>query len=134
PMFATREAGADTEAVPVAALQVGDVVRIAPGEAAPADGVALEACAFDEALLSGEATPQRKLVGDPVLAGSLASGANARVRVERIGQDTRLSHLVRLIERAQEERPAAAKLADAVAARFVALLFAAAALTAAWWW
>lgn len=134
PMFATRETEVDAEAVPVAALQVGDVVRIAPGEAAPADGVALDACAFDEALLTGEATPQRKQAGDPVLAGSLASGANARVRVERIGQDTRLSHLVRLIERAQEERPAAARLADAVAARFVAFLFAAAALTAVWWW
>ncbi len=134
PMFARRETGTDAQAVPVAALQAGDVVRIAPGEAAPADGIALESCAFDEALLSGEATPQRKQVGDAVLAGSLAMGANARIKVERVGQDTRLSHLVRLIERAQEDRPAAAKLADAVAARFVAILFGAAALTAVWWW
>src|SRR5690606_13594174 len=96
PAFARRETGTGVEAVPVAALQAGDVVRIAPGEAAPADGVALESCAFDEALLSGEATPQRKAVGDAVLAGSLAAGTNARMRVERVGQDTRLSHLVRL--------------------------------------
>ncbi len=134
PAFARRETGTGVEAVPVAALQAGDVVRIAPGEAAPADGVALESCAFDEALLSGEATPQRKAVGDAVLAGSLAAGTNARMRVERVGQDTRLSHLVRLIERAQEEKPAAARLADVVAVRFVAFLFVAAALTAMWWW
>jgi len=134
PAFARRETAEGVETVPVAALGIGDVVRIAPGEAAPADGIALEPAAFDEALLTGESVPQRKNAGDAVLAGSLASGTNARVRIERTGQDTRLSHLVRLIERAQEEKPAAARLADAVAARFVVFLFAAAAITAFWWW
>ncbi|MCX7562369.1 heavy metal translocating P-type ATPase [Xanthomonadaceae bacterium XH05] len=134
PAFAWREDGEGAVAqVPVAMLAMGDVVRVSPGEAVPADGVALVPGAFDESLLTGESTPVPHGQGEDVRAGSIVVGSVARVRVTRTGQDTWLSQLSRLIERAQEERPAAARLADVVASRFVVALFIAAALTCVWW-
>lgn len=134
PAFALRETQDGSAAqVPVAMLVPGDVVRVAAGEAVPADGVALAAAAFDESLLTGESVPVRRGVDEEVRAGSIAVGGVARLRVARVGQDTWLSQLSRLIERAQDARPAAARLADMVASRFVVVLFVAAALTCAWW-
>lgn len=134
PAFAWREQGDGHAAqVPVAALLAGDVVRVSPGEAIPADGVALVPASLDESLLTGESAAVLHEAGDELRAGSIVVGSVARLRVTRTGQDTWLSQLSRLIERAQDERPAAARLADVVASRFVLALFAAAALTCAWW-
>jgi len=121
--------------VPLASLLVGDTVIVGAGEALAADGVLLNAPAqFDEALLTGEPLPRTHAPGDTVYAGSVCRGVPARVRVQRTGQDTRLSHLVRLVEQAQAQRPRLARLADAIAGRFVVALFAAAAITALVWW
>ena len=134
PAFACREDGSGhVTQVPVATLSPGDVVRVSPGEAVPADGVVLTATAFDESLLTGESEPVPHAEGEDVRAGSIVVGSVARLRVTHTGQDTWLSQLARLIERAQDERPAAARLADVVASRFVLALFVAAALTCAWW-
>ncbi len=134
PAFAWREdAAGQAVQVPVMTLAPGDVVRVSPGEAVPADGIALVAVSVDESLLSGESEPVHHAAGDELRAGSLVLGRAARLRVTRTGQDTWLSQLTRLIERAQDERPAAARLADVVATRFVLALFVAAAITCVWW-
>lgn len=134
PAFATRESpDGSAQQVPVAALAADDVVRVAAGESVPADGVAITPASFDESLLTGESVPVRRAVGEEVRAGSIAVGGVARVRVVRVGQDTWISQLSRLIERAQDARPAAARLADAIASRFVLVLFACAAMTCLWW-
>lgn len=137
PLLATREmAGGGEEAreqVPVAQLASGDIVRIAPGEPVPADGIALSEAAFDEALLTGESTPVRKRAGDAVYAGSLCADAPARVEVGGLGADTRLSELARLVEDAQAERPRLARVADRIAHRFVAMLLASAVLVYLFW-
>ncbi|MEJ5206954.1 heavy metal translocating P-type ATPase [Denitratimonas sp. CY0512] len=134
PAFALRETDAGRAIqVPVAMLEQGDIVRVAPGEALPADGIALEAGSFDESLLTGESVPVARSEGEELRAGSIAIGSTARLRVLRTGQETWISQLSRLIERAQEERPAMARLADVVASRFVLALFVAAALTCIWW-
>lgn len=136
PMLATRESAADTgrEQVPLAQIAVGDIVRIAPGEAAPADGVLLdEAAGFDEALLSGESTPVRKQPGDFIYAGSLCVDTPARVQVQQVGAQTRLSELARLVEQAQAARPRLAEMADAIAHRFVASLLVAAIVVYLFW-
>lgn len=134
PAFAWRR-GEDGQfvQVPVAALGIGDEVRVEPGEAVPGDGVACHAAAFDESLLSGESVAVPKRSGDEVRAGSIVCDTTAHVRITRTGQDTWLSQLARLIERAQGERPALARLADVVASRFVLGLLLAAALTCIWW-
>ncbi|MBB1087850.1 cadmium-translocating P-type ATPase [Lysobacter sp. SG-8] len=136
PALATRErdGGALPEQVPLAELEVGDVVRVAPGEAVPADGVLLDrASAFDEALLTGESTAAARQPGDTVLAGSHCRGTPARIRLVRTGHDTRLSQLGRLVDQAQAARPRAAAIADQVASRFVVGLLAIAVLVYLGW-
>mgnify|MGYP001809672144 FL=1 len=136
PALAWRlDAGDESVQVPVAALAVGDRVRVPVGEALPADGVLdMGAAEVDEALLSGESTPVAKRAGDEVYAGSVARLQPLRLLITRTGQDTRLSHLTQLVERAQNARPRVAQIADRVAGHFVAALLVSAALTFAAWW
>ncbi|MFT4256250.1 MAG: heavy metal translocating P-type ATPase [Pseudoxanthomonas sp.] len=124
PVFAVREReDGSRESVPVSALRVGDVVRIAAGDNAPADGVLLDGeAAFEEALLTGESRPAAKSPGDAVYAGTLCRERPARLRVTGIGQSTRLSQLVALVERAQSHRPPVARAADRIGTHFVAAL------------
>lgn len=134
PALAWRLIGTGREQVPVAALSPGDCVHVGAGEVVPADGELLEAAAsLDESLLTGESTPVAKSPGDMLYAGSLCREQSATLRVQRVGSDTRLSHLARTVERAQSQRPRAARLADAVATRFVSALFVVAAGVFAYW-
>jgi Cu2+-exporting ATPase len=123
------------DAVPVARLDIGDVVLIRPGETVPADGVVLDGdSSVSEALLSGESRPVAKTVGSAVIGGSLNQASPLVVRVERLGADTRLAAIVRLLDRAQSEKPQLARLADRAAAWFVGGLLVASALAAAVWY
>ncbi len=135
PVIAMRELdGGGREAVPVASLRVGDVVRVSAGDAVPADGVLLDGEArIEEALLTGESMPVRKLAGEPVFAGTVCREHPARVRVGGVGTDTRLSQLARLVEHAQAHRPPLARLADRIASGFVLALLLAALLVWLGW-
>jgi Cu2+-exporting ATPase len=135
PVIAVRETDdGGREAVPVASLRVGDVVRVAAGDALPADGVLLDGEArIEEALLTGESSPVRKLAGEPVFAGTVCREHPARVRVSGVGADTRLSQLARLVEHAQAHRPPLARLADRIAGWFVLALLLAALLVWLGW-
>lgn len=136
PAFACRElADGSVQRVTPAQVRVGDVLRVAPGEALPADGVLLDAsAALDESLISGEALAQRREPGDRVLAGSLCNDAPLRLRVSHAGTTTQLAALVRLVDQAQAQRPRLAHVADRVAAWFIGALLAVAAVTFALWW
>ncbi|MBB1061214.1 heavy metal translocating P-type ATPase metal-binding domain-containing protein [Marilutibacter spongiae] len=122
------------EQVPLGDLQPGDIVRIVPGEAVPADGILLDtASAFDEALLTGESEPVPRRPGEAVLAGSHCRELPARVRLTRTGSDTRLSQLTRLVDRAQADRPRLARATARIASHFVsALLLVAVAVYLGW--
>ena len=135
PALATREAaGNGTEQVPLAELVIGDIVRVASGEAVPADGELLDhASAFDEALITGESVAVMREAGDTALAGSVCQERPARLRITRTGSDTRLSQLTRLVEQAQGARPALARVADRVANVFVVALLLSAVAVYAWW-
>lgn len=136
PAFATRfrrHPGSDLEQVPVLSLAPGDVVLVKPGEAFPADGVVIEgASSADESLLTGESRPVDKGAGEAVLGGSVNRASPLRVRIERVGEATRLAAIRRLMEHA--ERPRVVIVADRIAGWFVAALLAAAVLTALAWW
>ncbi|WP_208108731.1 heavy metal translocating P-type ATPase [Cognatilysobacter terrigena] len=135
PVLATRERSDGTrETVPVAALQVDDVACVAAGEPAPADGTLLDDEArFEEALLTGEPHPVAHRAGDMIFAGTICRDRPARMRVTRVGADTRLSELTRLVEQAQAHRPRLAQVADRIAGVFVvAMLLVAAATFIAW--
>lgn len=135
PAFATRERGdGSRESIPLAQLQAGDIAWVAVGEPVPADGELLDADAwFEEALLTGESSAVHKHAGAPVFAGTACREQPARLRVTRVGSDTRLAQLARLVEQAQAHRPALARGAERVASWFVAGLLLAAVAVYAWW-
>ncbi|HWR77305.1 MAG TPA: cation-translocating P-type ATPase, partial [Thiobacillus sp.] len=113
----------DEEQVPVARLAVGDHVLVRPGETLPADGEVVEGdSAVSEAMLTGESLPVSKTVQSKVVGGSLNQASPLVVRVDKLGADTRLASIVRLLDRAQSEKPRIGQLADRAAAWFVGLL------------
>jgi Cu2+-exporting ATPase len=122
------------EIVPAGMLAAGDRVLVRPGENFPADGCVEEGMTeVDESLLTGESRPVQKEAGSNVIGGSVNRGHAVTLRVERIGADTMLSGIVRLMERASAGRPRVQELTDLVAARFVGFVLAAAAGAALYW-
>jgi Cu2+-exporting ATPase len=106
--------------VPVATLELGDLVLVRPGARAPADGAIVEGSAeFDESMITGESRAVRRGAGARVVAGTVATDSSVRVRVEAVGEDTALAGIQRLVAEAQASRSRAQDLAD----RAAALLF-----------
>ncbi len=139
PAMATRLLDADgleqQEIIPATALQPGDRVLIRPGAAVPADGtVESGTSGVSEALLSGESTPLAKSPGASLIGGSINMESPLVMRVEKTGLDTVLAEITRLLERAQQEKPAITRLADRAAAWFVMAVLLLAAAVGLYWW
>ena len=136
PSFAERMKGTKFERVAVADLCVGDLVRVAPGDTVPADGVVIDGqSSADESLLTGESLPVKKNCADLLVGGSVNIDSPLVLRVEQLGEGTRLAAITRLMERAATEKPKVVLLADRIAGRFVlALLVLAIASGMFWWW
>jgi len=139
PSFAERIAGwpgdSAGERVPTSQLLAGDVLRVRPGEVIPVDGVVVEGRGeANEALLTGESMPVPKAVGDRVTGGSINVSSPLLVRVEQVGDATRLAAIRRLMERAATEKPRIATLSDRVAAYFIVSLLVLAAGTGVAWY
>src|SRR5438445_681280 len=121
--------------VPTAEVVVGDLVRIRPGERVPVDGELVEgASAVDEAMLTGESLPVDKAPGAPVFGGSVNRTGSFVFRATRVGAETTLARIVRLVEEAQGSRAPIQRLADRVAAVFVPVVLLIAAATFVGWW
>ena len=121
--------------VPVAMLAVGDVVQVRPGERVPVDGLVLEGqSAVDESMLTGESMPVEKTPGDEIVGGTLNTIGAFTFRATRIGKDTALARIVRLIEEAQGSKAPLQRLADRIAARFVPAVIAVALVTFFAWY
>jgi Cu+-exporting ATPase len=127
------EHGHDAE-VTIDLLQVGDRLRVRPGEKVPVDGVLLEGgSAVDESLVTGESLPVAKQPGDAVIAGTLNQSGSFVMRADKVGRDTLLSQIVQMVAQAQRSRAPIQRLADQVAGWFVPLvLVVALAAFAAW--
>ena len=136
PATATRlNAANEEEIVPIAELASGDRVLVRPGATIPADGRIIEgASSVDESLLTGESLPLPRQLGEGLIGGSVNVESPLVMRVEKVGADTVLSAISRLLDRAQSEKPRLALLADRIAGRFVAALLAVAAVVLVAWW
>lgn len=117
-------------------VRPGDLLEIKPGESIPADGEIVSGISsVDESALSGEYLPLPKRIGDTITAGTLNVEGPLRIRVNAIGQETRLSAIVRLLDRAQSDKPRLAQIADQVAQYFLLTVLSAAVIVGAlWWW
>ncbi|HEV7215328.1 MAG TPA: heavy metal translocating P-type ATPase [Chloroflexota bacterium] len=120
--------------VPIAAVQVGDLVRVRPGEKVPVDGTLMEGrSALDESMLTGESLLVEKGPGDRVIGATLNSSGSFVLRAEKVGKDTALAQIVRLVEEAQGSKAPIQRLADTIASVFVPAILVLAALTFAGW-
>jgi Cu+-exporting ATPase len=114
-----RDDGSETD-VPLERVQVGDRLRVRPGEKVPVDGVVLEgATSVDESMISGEPIPVEKVEDSRVTGGTVNGTGSFVMRAERVGSDTLLAQIVRMVAEAQRSRAPIQKLADLVAGYFV---------------
>ncbi|HKP98121.1 MAG TPA: heavy metal translocating P-type ATPase [Fibrobacteria bacterium] len=128
-----RGNGADEE-VPLDQVQVGDHLRVRPGEKAPVDGTIVEGTsAVDESMLTGEPIPVEKKPGDAVIGASVNGRGSMIIRAEKIGTETLLSQIVHMVSEAQRSRAPIQKLADTVSGYFVPAVIAVAFLTFGVW-
>jgi P-type Cu+ transporter len=122
------------EDIPLTALRTGDEVLVRPGETIPADGVVIDGASnVDESMLTGEPTPITKRPGDTVIGATLNRNGALRVRVERVGGDTVLSRIIRLVQQAQGSKAPIQRLADRVSAVFVPVVLSIAIVTFVVW-
>ncbi|MBL9191938.1 MAG: cadmium-translocating P-type ATPase [Opitutaceae bacterium] len=125
--------GLETE-VPVAEVRIADVLRVRPGETIPVDGVLLTGVtSIDESMLTGESLPVEKSAGGKVSAGTLNTTGSFTFRAEKIGRDTLLAQIVRLVEQAQDSEAPIARVADRVSAIFIPIVLGLSALTFLAW-
>jgi P-type Cu+ transporter len=126
--------GAEAE-VPVDDVRVGDVVLVKPGETIPVDGVVVDGrSSIDESMLTGESLPVEKKPGDPVIGATLNKLGLLKFEATKVGKETALAQIIKLVEDAQGSKAPIQKLADQVSAIFVPVVIAIALLTFAGWY
>ncbi|MFJ9035109.1 heavy metal translocating P-type ATPase [Streptomyces sp. NPDC102406] len=126
--------GGREETVPVGELQTGDRFLVRPGEKIATDGTVVEgSSAVDASMLTGESVPVEVAVGDTVTGATLNAGGRLVVEATRVGADTQLARMARLVEDAQNGKAAAQRLADRISAVFVPVVIALAVATLGFW-
>ncbi len=128
-----RSDGSDSD-VPLDQVRPGDTLRVRPGERVPVDGLVLDgSSSVDESMMSGEPIPVEKGPGDPVTGGTVNATGGFTMRAERVGGDTLLAQIVRMVGEAQRSRAPIQRIADAVASYFVPAVVLAAVVTFIVW-
>ena len=135
PKLAHRLDAAGGEAdLPLEQVRVGDILRVRPGEKIPVDGVVLDgASSVDESMLTGEPLPVDKHAGERVTGATLNQTGTLRMRADKVGADTLLAQIVRLVAQAQRSKAPLQRMADRVAAWFVPTVVAVAVTAAVFW-
>jgi len=127
-------AGGEDQEIPLATVQVGDRLRVRPGDGVPVDGVVLEgSSAVDESMVTGESMPTSKAVGDAVIGGTVNGTGSLVMRADKVGSETMLSQIVAMVSEAQRSRAPIQGMADTVAGYFVPAVLAAAAVAFLAW-
>jgi Cu2+-exporting ATPase len=134
PTFAHVVKDEETVDIPILELKVGDVVLIRPGEKVPSDGLVVEGESFvNEALLTGESKPVHKQTEDKVIGGAINGDGVLRTKIERTGEETYLSQVIKLVRQAQESRSRTQDLANRAAALLFYVAVAVGAMTFTIW-
>lgn len=134
PKMATVLVDSIEKQCPISEVQVGDILVVRPGEKVPVDGQLISGTTtVDESLITGESLPSKKGVGDTVIGASLNQTGHFQFRATKVGQDTALAQIVKLVEQAQGSKAPIARLADQIAAVFVPIVMALAVLAGLAW-
>ncbi|MDF2719628.1 MAG: copper-translocating P-type ATPase, partial [Paenibacillus sp.] len=121
--------------VPVEDVMIGDVVVVKPGEKIPVDGEVLEGVsAVDESMLTGESIPVDKRAGDPVFGATLNKNGALRMRATKIGKETALSQIIKVVEEAQGSKAPIQRIADVISGIFVPIVVGIAVITFLLWY
>lgn len=122
-------------AVPIEDVVIGDVMIVKPGEKIPVDGVVVSGhSAIDESMLTGESIPVEKTIDDKVYGASINGQGSLTLRAEKVGDETLLAQIIKLVEDAQQTKAPIAKIADKVAAVFVPVVIAIALVSGLFWY
>lgn len=120
--------------LPIDEVEVDDIILVRPGEKVPVDGVVVEGLtSVDESMLTGESIPVEKKTGDKVVGASINKNGIIRFKATRVGKDTALSQIIRLVEQAQGQKAPIAKLADIISGYFVPIVMAIAVISGLVW-
>ncbi|SCI15542.1 heavy metal translocating P-type ATPase [Romboutsia sp. 1001713B170207_170306_H8] len=120
---------------PIDEVMVGDIILVKPGEKIPVDGIVIEgSTSVDESMLTGESIPVEKTIGSKVTGASINKNGSIKFKAEKVGSDTALAQIVKLVEDAQGTKAPIAKLADTVSGYFVPIVMTIAVVSALAWW
>ncbi|MBO9310553.1 MAG: heavy metal translocating P-type ATPase, partial [Chloroflexi bacterium] len=120
--------------IPIEEVRVGDVLVVREGERIPTDGIVIDGVtSVDQSMLTGESMPVLRAVGDEVIGGTLNGQGMIKIRATRVGRETALAQIIKLVEQAQGSRTPIQRLVDRVSAVFVPIVIAVAALTFVAW-
>lgn len=123
------------EIVPLADVEIGDIILVLPGEKIPVDGVIQKgASAIDESMLTGESLPVDKTIGDPVYCATINQNGAFQMEAEKVGKDTALSQIIKTVRNAQGVKAPIQQVADKVSAVFVPVILIIALITFIVWW
>jgi Cu+-exporting ATPase len=129
-----QEDGSETD-IPLEHVQVGDRLRVRPGEKVPVDGIVVDGASnVDESMISGEPLPVSKKAGDKVIGATVNTTGSLVMQAERVGSDTMLAQIVHMVAEAQRSRAPIQKLADVVSGYFVPIVMVIAAVSFALWY
>ncbi len=135
PKMATVISDGEEKEIPVDDVQVGDLVLVRPGEKVPVDGIIKEGySSIDESMVTGESIPVEKMAGDEVIGATINKTGSFRFEAIKVGKDTTLAQIIKLVEEAQGSKAPIQRLADIISAYFVPAVIVVATITFILWY
>lgn len=134
PKVAIVERKGEELEIPIEELQIGDIAIVKPGSSIPADGIVIEgSTSVDESAITGESIPVQKEAGMSVIGATINKSGYVKIRIEKVGEDTAFSQIIKLVEEASATKAPIAKLADKIAGIFVPVVMTISLITAIVW-